>query len=386
MAEETDQTDKTEEPTAKRLEKAREEGQFLRSQDTSIAVLLISVAIVLYLFGGTAGEAFIELFSQAFKFDRSVTKNPFVIAGTLPKLFIQSILFISPILVMTVVLSIITAYVTGGIGFSAKAFFPKASKLNPITGLGRMFGIKSVVELSKSFAKLILIALVIISLLYTLYERVFFLNMLPIKVAIASGLEILIWGVLLVTMTLLIIAAIDLPYQIVSFNNKLKMSRQEIKDEYKESEGRPEVKAKIRERQRAVAMNQMMASIADADVIVTNPSHFAVALAYEPGSSQAPIVLAKGADILATSIREKAGETQVPIFESPYLARAIYFTTEINREIPVPLYRAVAEVIAYIFQLNELRKDGTKLRKPKVKIPSSMLFDSTGKLVEGGTS
>ena len=194
MAEETDQTDKTEEPTAKRLEKAREEGQFLRSQDTSIAVLLISVAIVLYLFGGTAGEAFIELFSQAFKFDRSVIKNPFVIAGTLPKLFIQSILFISPILVMTVVLSIVTAYVTGGIGFSAKAFFPKASKLNPITGLGRMFGIKSVVELSKSFAKLILIALVIISLLYTLYERVFFLNMLPIKVAIASGLEILIWG------------------------------------------------------------------------------------------------------------------------------------------------------------------------------------------------
>ena len=385
MAEETDQTDKTEEPTAKRLEKAREEGQFLRSQDTSIAVLLISVAIVLYLFGGTAGEAFIELFSQAFKFDRSVIKNPFVIAETLPKLFIQSILFISPILVMTVVLSIVTAYVTGGIGFSAKAFFPKASKLNPITGLGRMFGIKSVVELSKSFAKLILIALVIISLLYTLYERVFFLNMLPIKVAIASGLEILIWGVLLVTMTLLIIAAIDLPYQIVSFNNKLKMSRQEIKDEYKESEGRPEVKAKIRERQRAVATNQMMASIADADVIVTNPSHFAVALAYEPGSSQAPIVLAKGADILAASIREKAGEAEVPIFESPYLARAIYFTTEIKREIPVPLYRAVAEVIAYIFQLNELRKDGTKLRKPKVQIPSSMLFDSTGKLVEGDT-
>ena len=164
------------------------------------------------------------------------------------------------------------------------------------------------------------------------------------------------------------------------------MSRQEIKDEYKESEGRPEVKAKIRERQRAVAMNQMMASIADADVIVTNPSHFAVALAYEPGSSQAPIVLAKGADILAASIREKAGEAEVPIFESPYLARAIYFTTEIKQEIPVPLYRAVAEVIAYIFQLNELRKDGTKLRKPKVKIPSSMLFDSTGKLVEGGTS
>lgn len=385
MAEETDQTDKTEEPTAKRLEKAREEGQFLRSQDTSIAVLLISVAIVLYLFGGTAGEAFIELFSQAFRFDGTVIKNPFVIAGTLPKLFIQSILFVSPILVMTVVLSIFTAYVTGGIGFSAKAFFPKASKLNPITGLGRMFGIKSVVELSKSFAKLILIALVIISLLYTLYERVFFLNMLPIKVAIASGLEILILGVLLVTMTLLIIAAIDLPYQIVSFNNKLKMSRQEIKDEYKESEGRPEVKAKIRERQRAVAMNQMMASIADADVIVTNPSHFAVALAYEPESSQAPIVLAKGADILAASIRDKARETEVPIFESPYLARAIYFTTEIKREVPVPLYRAVAEVIAYIFQLNELRKDGTKLRKPKVQIPSSMLFDSTGKLVEGDT-
>ena len=384
MAEESDQTDKTEEPTARRREKAKEDGQFLRSQDTSIAVLLISVALVMYLFGSNAEEAFVGIFTQAFTFDNSIIDDSSSIVGMVSTLFIGSLISISPLLALTILLAIATAFFTGGIGFSVKAFLPKASKMNPLTGLGRMFGLKGLVELTKSFAKLFLIATSIFALLYTMYESIFYLNLLPEKVAIENGLSILIFGVLLTTFTLLVIAAIDLPYQIYSFNNKLKMTLKEVKDEYKESEGRPEVKAKIRERQRQVAMNQMMLTIADADVIVTNPDHFSVALSYEPGGNKAPIVLAKGVDFVAAAIKEKAADHTVPIFEAPLLARALFFTTDIKQEVPEPLYRAVAEVIAYIYALNELNRSGLRPSKPAVDLPASMLFDKSGRLINEG--
>lgn len=381
MAEESDQGEKTEEPTERRLEKAREEGQFLRSQDTSIAVLLISVAVVLYFFGSIAGENFLRLFYNALRFDSTLISTPDLVLGVLGDLFLRSLAIIAPLLVMTVFLTIVTAFFTGGIGFSIKAFLPKASKLNPLSGLGRMFGVRSLIELTKSLAKLLLISATIIGIVYFVNDQIFFLNLLPAKLAIRSGLDLLIWGILLVTLTLLLIAAIDLPYQIISFKNKLKMTRKELRDEFKETEGRPEVRARIRERQRQVAMNQMMHAISDADVIVTNPNHFAVALSYEPGGTKAPIVLAKGTDLIAATIRSKATDNTIPIFEAPYLARALYFTTDLNQEIPMPLYRAVAEVIAYVYQLAELRKDGAKPRKPKVKLPDSMLFDESGNVV-----
>jgi len=381
MAEESDQGEKTEEPTERRLQKAREEGQFLRSQDTSIAVLLISVAVVLYFYGASAGEAFVRLFNSALRFDSTLITSPGIVIGILSDLFVRSLAIISPLLAMTVLLTIITAYLTGGIGFSVKAFLPKASKLNPISGLGRMFGARSLLELTKSLAKLLLISSTIIGIVYFVNDQLFFLNLLPAKSAIHTGLNLLLWGVLLVTLTLLLIAAIDLPYQIISFKNKLKMTRKELRDEFKETEGRPEVRARIRERQRQVAMNQMMLAISDADVIVTNPSHFAVALSYEPGGSKAPVVLAKGTDFIAAAIRNKANDSMVPIFEAPYLARALYFTTDLKQEIPMPLYRAVAEVIAYVYQLAELRRDGSRPKKPEVKLPDSMLFDESGNLV-----
>jgi len=381
MAEESDQGEKTEEPTERRLQKAREEGQFLRSQDTSIAVLLISVAVVLYFYGASAGEAFVRLFNSALRFDSTLITSPGIVIGILSDLFVRSLAIISPLLAMTVLLTIITAYLTGGIGFSVKAFLPTASKLNPISGLGRMFGARSLIELIKSLAKLLLISSTIIGIVYFVNDQLFFLNLLPAKSAIHTGLNLLLWGVLLVTLTLLLIAAIDLPYQIISFKNKLKMTRKELRDEFKETEGRPEVRARIRERQRQVAMNQMMLAISDADVIVTNPSHFAVALSYEPGGSKAPVVLAKGTDFIAAAIRNKANDSMVPIFEAPYLARALYFTTDLKQEIPMPLYRAVAEVIAYVYQLAELRRDGSRPKKPEVKLPDSMLFDESGNLV-----
>ena len=210
MAEESDQTDKTEEPTARRREKAKEDGQFLRSQDTSIAVLLISVALVMYLFGSNAEEAFVGIFTQAFTFDNSIIDDSSSIVGMVSTLFIGSLISISPLLALTILLAIATAFFTGGIGFSVKAFLPKASKMNPLTGLGRMFGLKGLVELTKSFAKLFLIATSIFALLYTMYESIFYLNLLPEKVAIENGLSILILGVLLTTFSLLVLSLIHI--------------------------------------------------------------------------------------------------------------------------------------------------------------------------------
>ena len=379
MAEESDQGEKTEEPTQRKLEKARNEGQFLRSQDTSIAVLLISVAAILYFFGSAAGSRYIDLMHRALDFDESIILSPESALLVFSNLALQSLIVVSPIFGVTLILAILAAYSIGGIGFSLKSFMPKASKLNLITGLGRMFGSRGLIELVKSIAKLVLIASVITAIIYSVYDRVFFLNLLSPKLAIESGLNILTLGILLVTLTLLCIAAIDLPYQVITFKNKLKMTRKELKDEFKETEGRPEVRAKIRERQRQVAMNQMMHAISEADVVVTNPNHFAVALAYEPGGEKAPIVLAKGTDFIAAAIKVKASENVVPVFEAPYLARALYFTTDLQDEIPVPLYRAVAEVIAYVYQLGEITKDGSKPEKPVVKVPETMLFDESGK-------
>ena len=380
MAEESDQGEKTEEPTQRKLEKAREEGQFLRSQDTSIAVLLISVAAILYFFGSAAGDRYVGLMHRALEFDESVIFSPESILVVFSDLSVDSLIVISPILGVTLLLAVLTAYLIGGIGFSFKSFMPKSSKLNPITGLGRMFGSRGLIELIKSVAKLILISSVITAIIYTVFDRVFFLNLLSPKLAVETGLDILILGILLVTLTLLFISAIDLPYQVLTFRNKLKMTRKELKDEFKETEGRPEVRARIRERQRQVAMNQMMHAISEADVVVTNPNHFSVAIAYEPGGQKAPIVLAKGTEFIAATIKIKASENDVPIFEAPYLARALYFTTDLRNEIPVPLYQAVAQVIAYVYQLAEIRKDGSKPAKPKVEVPETMRFNEFGNL------
>ena len=187
-------------------------------------------------------------------------------------------------------------------------------------------------------------------------------------------------GVLLVTLPLLIIAGIDVPYQLFEYKKKLKMTKQEIKDELKETEGRPEVRAQIRRKQREMSMGRMMDAVADADVIITNPEHFSVALAYDPSRDSAPTVIAKGGDLVALAIREKASDASVPLFASPLLARALYFTTEFNDSVPESLYYAVAQVIAYVFSLSTFEAGGQGIAKPNPEIPGELRFDSNGNL------
>jgi flagellar biosynthetic protein FlhB len=370
---------KTEEPTPKKLEKTKEEGQFARSQDLSVAVLTIGVAIVIYFVGGEMGRSIISVLQEAFVFDSRVITDSSLVPPLFGTLLLSALLSISPIFAVTVFLAFGAAFLVGGIGFSIKGFFPKASKLNPLKGLARMFGIKGLVELLKGVVKLILIGSVVAGVIFIYYEDIFSLTALDTYTATRQGLVILGVGVLLISLSLLIIAAIDVPYQIISFKNKLKMSIQEIKDEYKDTEGKPEVKQRIRQKQREIAMGSMLDAISEADVIVTNPSHFAVALSYAVGTDEAPKVVAKGADFMAKKIRERAEESGGIVFEQPQLARALNFTTEINHDIPRALFEAVAEVIAYVFKLNSFSGNGQRAKRPNLKIPSEMNFDESGK-------
>ena len=373
---------KTEEPTPKKLEKTREEGQFARSQDLSVALLTISVACVIYFLGGGMGASIVTILQDAFAFDERVIRDTALVPSLFGELTLRGFISISPIFATTIFLAFGAAFLVGGIGFSIKGFFPKASKLNPLKGLARMFGLKSLIELGKGVLKLAVIGSVVTLVIFLYYEEIFSLPTLDSYVATGEGLLILAAGVVMISVSLLVIAAVDVPYQVISFKNKLKMSIQEIKDEYKDTEGRPEVRQRIREKQREIAMASTLDAVSKADVIVTNPSHFAVALSYAVGTDEAPKVIAKGADFMAKKIRERAEESGIHIFEEPQLARALFFTTEIDQDIPRLLFEAVAEVIAYVFQLNAFNKDGQTLKKPKVRLPSEMQFDESGKQLD----
>ena len=370
---------KTEEPTQKKLDKTREEGQFARSQDFSVALLTIGVVAVIYFYSAEIGKNIIGLLQDAFVFDEGVVRDTALIPSFFGTLFVKAMGILSPILAVTVLLAFGAAFLVGGIGFSVKGFYPKASKLNPIKGLGRMFGMKGLMELIKGVLKLALIGTAIALVVYFYATEIFSLTLMNPVTAVFEGLGILGIGLLLVSLSLLVIAAIDVPYQMISFKNQLKMSIQDIKDEYKDSEGRPEVKQRIRQKQREIAMAQTLEAVSTADVVITNPTHFAVALSYAVGTDEAPKVVAKGADFMAEKIRERARAAGVTLFEQPQLARALFFTTEPNQDIPRQLFEAVAEVIAYVFKMNSFERHGQRFKKPVVSIPPEMSFDEEGR-------
>jgi len=254
---------------------------------------------------------------------------------------------------------------------------PKLSRMDPMAGLKRMFSLKSLVELGKALGKVVVILGATILLLLMLQQPLFRLSDESINSAIMHSLQLSGVAAIILSAVTAIIAAIDIPFQIWEHSKKLKMSRQELKDEMKDTEGKPEVKGRIRQMQREIAQRRMMASVPDADVIITNPTHFAVALIYDPENMGTPILLAKGGDHVAMKIREIAKAHKVEIIESPILARAVFYTTDIDQEIPAGLYVAVAQVLAYVFQLRNFRKgQGEKPPYPRnLKVPKDMQFD-----------
>jgi flagellar biosynthetic protein FlhB len=257
----------------------------------------------------------------------------------------------------------------GGWSFSTEAMGFKAERMSPIKGMKRIFSANSLNELIKSMAKFALVGVIAIAWLWFSVDELLGLGRQPIDVAIGRAVEICGISLLVVSCGLIFIAAADVPFQLHQYQKKLRMTRQQVRDELKETEGRPEVKSRIKSLQYQIATRRMMRELPTADVVVTNPTHFAVALKYDESTMGAPRVIAKGRDLVAARIREIATEHRIPLFSAPPLARALYRSTEIGAEVPSKLYTAVAQVLAYIYQLNETLRPGQKrMLPPKVDV------------------
>jgi flagellar biosynthetic protein FlhB len=267
-----------------------------------------------------------------------------------------------------------------------KSATPKFEKINPLKGLTRMFGTHALVELGKSVLKFSLVTVVLWVLVSRQMDALMALGQMSLEPALGAAGAMIGESAMWLSLSLLIIAFIDAPYQRFSFNKRMMMTKQQVKDEMKDMEGRPEIKAAIRQRQREMANARMIQKVKDADVVITNPEHFAVALSYDPTGDGAPILLAKGADHMAARIREEAAKHGVEMFAAPPLARALYFTTQEDQPIPESLYLAVAQVIAYVFSLADIKPGVEPMPRPNPKVPASMLFDPDGKLADNRSS
>ena len=380
MSDKDSSEEREEEPTAKRLEKGREDGQVARSQELGVAAMMIGVAFFLYLFGSYIIADLTKVFASGFTFDRKAVFDTSLLVPAFGIQAVNSFIVVVPIFVLAVIIAIASAGIMGGYIFSLKSLAPKASKINPMAGLKRMFGMKAVVDLSKALSKFALIALVLYLVVSANFPMLTKLGFMDLEPAMAEAGRIIAFGTVLVTLTLIVAAAIDIPYQLYEHKKKLKMTKQELKDEFKDTEGRPEVKAQIRRKQREMAMASMLDAVAEADVVIVNPEHFAVGLSYDPSSSGAPELVAKGVDFMAQAIREKAIENGVPIFSAPSLARAVYFTTDVKQSIPEDLYYAIAQVIAYVFSLNSLDRNVSTTKKPTPEVPVGMRYKTDGTL------
>lgn len=363
---ESDGQEKTEEATPKKLQQAREKGQVPRSKDLGTAAVLIASAVGMYIFGSAIAMSLYNVMKRMFSLKRkeAFDTNQFGLmwAEVMSTIAWPIIGFVVSLFIAAFVGSI----VLGGLTFSSEAMMPKASKMSPIAGFKRMFGMQALVELLKSIGKFAVIAILAWTLLTYYFAQILGLSQTSFPLNVIEALDILLWIFILLCCSLLLIAAADAPYQIFKHKKELKMTMQEVKDEHKNIEGKPEVKGRQRQLQREVSQRRMMQDVPEADVVVTNPTHFSVALKYDVNGSSAPTVVAKGSDHMAFRIREVARDNDVSIISSPALARAIYHTTEISEQIPDGLFAAVAQVLAYVYQLEQFKK--RKGRRP-TKLP-----------------
>lgn len=372
--------EKTEEPTARKLSKARDDGQVARSIELPAAAIVIGAFLTILATGGWLVTRIADSFAQGFVFDRKTLDQPLLLPTVFFDQALTSFWLIAPIMLLTAVLAVIAAGMTGGYLFSLKAVAPKASKLSLVEGFKRMFGTHAATELLKAIIKFTLVSGVLWFSIASEFDTLLQLGRMGLEPALTVGGEMIAKSALWISLSLAIIAFIDVPIQKSQFTKRMRMTKQEVKDEMKDIEGRPEVKAQIRRRQREMANGRMMQRVKDADVIITNPEHFAVALEYDPSSDRPPVVVAKGMDEMAARIREEGGTHGVHIFSAPPLARALYFTTEVEGPINEALYHAVAQVIAYVYNLEAAQPGRGGVVKPQPKVPPNMRFDTNGRV------
>jgi len=370
MAEDSDQ-EKTEEPTSKRLEDARKKGQIARSRELNTFAMLITSAILLLMMGGQMGNSLLTMMKSLFQLSRQIIFDPASPIIYLKQVMIDGVMLIAPFIAVMVVVAIVAPLALGGWVFSWEAITPKFEKLDPIKGIPRLFALRGLMELIKALLKFLLVFFVSVILSKHFLKELTGLGAEPLEQSISHALNIIGFCYIVLCASLIVVVMFDVPYQLWDHSKKLKMTLQEIKDEMKESEGSPEIKARQRRIQMDMAQNRMMTLVPKADVIVTNPTHYAVALKYDPNSNGAPKLIAKGVDLIAAQIRLLATNAKVPLVASPPLARALYYSTEIDKEIPKELYLAVAQVLAYIYQLNIARENhwDEPLPPGNIKVP-----------------
>ena len=373
MSDESD-AEKTEPASARKLEKAREEGDVPRSRELATFTVLMTAGAGLWMTGGGLVRQLNATMVSGLALTREQIYNPSVLIERVTSDIAQVLLACLPLALAIIVVALASPLLIGGWLFSSKAFMPNFGKLNPIKGLGNMFSKNALVELFKAIAKTVVVGAVAYLVVVSQKEAVFGLAVEELRSASAHLIDLMGSAFLFIVGGLGLIALIDGPYQMWHYGDKLKMTRQEVIQESKESDGNPQIKGKIRQMQREMAQRRMMDAIPTADVVVTNPTHYAVALKYADGERGAPRVVAKGADVIAARIRELAKENNVPMLEAPALARALHKHTEIGDEIPEALYSAVAEVLAYVFQLRAFRKgDGKHPDRPgKLPVPPEL--------------
>jgi flagellar biosynthetic protein FlhB len=380
VAENDNGQEKTEEATPKRLDKAREEGQVARSKELTTTLVLLTGVAGLIVFGGGVSDALTGAMKYNFSMPRQAAFDDQLMLAHLAGTVNAAVRSLLGYFVLIALAGLLGPVMLGGFLISAKALAPKFSRIDPLKGLQRMFSMNALVELIKSIAKVLLVGSMAVVMLVFYQSELVGLSRSPVNIAMGDMLIIVFWSVLAVTAAMILVVAIDVPFQIFDHSKKIKMTRQEVRDEMKDTEGKPEVKGRIRQLQRDMAQRRMMEAVPEADVVITNPEHFSVALKYDVDGGGAPLVVAKGVDFMAMKIREVANANEVLIIQAAPLARAIYFTTEIDDEIPGNLYLAVAQVLAYVFQLRS-HKQGTG-RKPQpigdIDLPREARYDVEG--------
>jgi flagellar biosynthesis protein FlhB len=373
MAEETD-LEKTEQPTPRRLEKAREEGQIPQSRELSTFLVLISGITGLWLMGDWFSGRILSVLRQGFSFDRAVAFDTKLMLSGMGDLFTQVLLTLLPLFGVLVIAALAAPIMLGGFVFSTKVLALKPERMDPIKGLGRMFSVHGLAELVKSVLKALIVGTMGVFAVWWEKDHVFTLMAQPLQTAVPEFISTLLFAAVLITLGLALVAIMDVPFQLWQYRRKLRMSKDEVKRENKEQEGDPHLKARVRSLQREMARRRMMTEVPKADVVVTNPTHFSVALKYDAERMGAPIVVAKGRGDIALKIRELATEHKVPLLEAPPLARALYAHCELEQPVPAALYTAVAEVMAYVYQLNQwMSKGGQEPALPtRIPVPDAL--------------
>jgi len=369
MAESGSGQEKTEDPTGKKIQEAREEGQVPRSRELTTLVMLFAAGGGFLFMGKDIVEDLLMILHSNLSIERSLLFQESALMQKFWDSINDGLLALLPFFILMVVAALASPIILGGWSFSTKALMPKLSKMNPIKGMARLLSSKGLVELVKALLKFVLVTIVGYFLFQSYISDFLLLGNMQVGDGIGTLGSDLLWVFVLLSCSLIVVALIDIPFQLYDYNKQQKMTKQEVKDENKETEGNPEIRKKVKQTQYDLTQRRMMEAIPDADVVITNPTHYAVALKYDQLKMGAPIVVGLGADLIALQIRRIASAHDVPILESPVLARSIYHNSKLGQEIPAGLYHAVAQVLAYIYQLKQYQQNDGVEPAPVTDLP-----------------